>query len=240
MKAIDQYPPNVSQQDIDKVLARPRSETSGLDSDIYIKEAARVMLTMNIDIADRLINGQLGTVVRIEVNQTNQKPTVIYIKFDDDKAGSTLIQQSSNPFVRQNKVVPIQAVLAKIKVRPNKPSSPEIQRVQFPFTLAYAVSIHKVQGLSLTNVVISFELIKQRSFNYGQVYVALSRATSLNSIHVLGTLKNRHVKADPRVQKEYERLRNVASLTMQTNESIHDNAVLTICLLNIRSQETQH
>ena len=64
-KAIDQYPPNVSQQDIDRVLVRPRSETSGLDSDIYIKEAARVMLTMNIDIADRLINGQLGTVVRI-------------------------------------------------------------------------------------------------------------------------------------------------------------------------------
>ena len=77
LKAIDQYPPNVSQQDIDRVLARPRSETSGLDSDIYIKEAARVMLTMNI--ADRLINGQLGTVVRIEVNQTNRKPTVINI-----------------------------------------------------------------------------------------------------------------------------------------------------------------
>ena len=208
LKAIDQYPPNVSQQDIDRVLARPRSETGGLDSDIYIKETARVMLTTNIDIADRLINGQLGTIVRIEVNQNNQNLTVIYIKFDDDKAGSSLIQRSSHPFVRQNQVVPLQPVLAKIKIRPNKLSSPEIQRTQFPLTLAYAVSIHKVQGLSLTNVVIGFDLVKQRTFNYGQVYVALSRATSLNGIHVLGTLEKKHVKADPRVHEEYERLRN--------------------------------
>ena len=236
LKAIDQYPPNVSQQDIDRVLARPRSETGRLDSDIYIKETARVMLTTNIDIADRLINGQLGTIVRTEVNQNNQNPTVIYIKFDDDKAGSSLIQKSSHPFVRENRVVPLQPVLAKIKIRPNKPSSPEIQRTQFPLTLAYAVSIHKVQGLSLTNVVISFDLVKQRSFNYGQVYVALSRATSLNGIHVLGTLENKHVKADPRVHEEYERLRNISSLNRQTNENNPDNAVLTnICLLNIRS-----
>ena len=235
LKAIDQYPPNVSQQDIDRVLARPRSETGGLDSDIYIKETARVMLTTNIDIADRLINGQLGTIVRIEVNQNNQNPTVIYIKFDDDKAGSSLIQKSSHPFVRENQVVPLQPVLAKIKIRSNKPSSPEIQRTQFPLTLAYAVSIHKVQGLSLTNVVISFDLVKQRTFNYGQVYVALSRATTLNGIHVLGTLENKHVKADPRVHEEYGRLRNLSSLTMQTNEAIHDNTVLTICLLNVRS-----
>lgn len=131
--------------------------------------------------------------------------------------------------------MPLQPVLARIKIRPNKPSSPEIQRTQFPLTLAYAVSIHKVQGLSLTNVVISFDMVKQRSFNYGQVYVALSRATSLNGIYVLGTLEKKHVRADPRVHEEYERLRNFSSLNMQTNENNQDNAVLTICLLNIRS-----
>ncbi|XP_068738034.1 ATP-dependent DNA helicase PIF1-like [Montipora capricornis] len=88
LKATDQYPPNVSQQDINRILARPRSETGGLDANICIKESARVMLTNNIDIADRLINGQLGTVVKIEVNQNNKKPTIIYVKFDDAKAGN--------------------------------------------------------------------------------------------------------------------------------------------------------
>ncbi|XP_068737239.1 uncharacterized protein [Montipora capricornis] len=234
LKATDQYPVNVSQQAINRILARPRSETGGLDANISIKETARVMLTNNIDISDRLINGQLGTVVRIEVNQNNKKPTIIYIKFDDAKAGNSLIQKSTNSFVRQNRVVPIEPVLAKIKIHPNKPSSPEIQRMQFPLTLAYAVSIHKVQGLSLNSLVISFELVKQRSFNYGQVYVALSRATTLNGIHILGKINSKHVKADPRVHEEYKRLREM-SKSKGTNEKYKDNATLTICLLNIRS-----
>ena len=90
LKAIDQYPPNVSKQEIERVLARPRSETGSLDFDIFIKGTARVMLTSNIAIADRLINGQLGTVVRVDINQTRQKPSTVYIKCDDDNAGKHL------------------------------------------------------------------------------------------------------------------------------------------------------
>ena len=43
LTAIDQYPPNVSKQEIDRVLAKGRSETGGLDHDIFVKETARVM-----------------------------------------------------------------------------------------------------------------------------------------------------------------------------------------------------
>lgn len=52
--------------------------------------------------------------------------------------------------------VPIKPVLSKIKVCPGKPSSPEIQRIPFPINLAWACTVHKVQGLTLHNVVISF------------------------------------------------------------------------------------
>ena len=236
LKATDQYPPNVTKQDIDRVLVRGRSDTGGLDSDIYIKENARVMLTTNVDIGDRLINGQMGTVIKIGVNSNTQKPSIIYIKFDDDKAGHNLITKCTNTFTKENRAVPIQPVLTRIKVRPGKPSSPEIQRVQFPITLAYACTVHKVQGLSLANVVISFDLVRQRSFNYGQVYVALSRSTSLNGIHILGQIEAKHVKTDGRVHKEYERLRNISSLTMQpTNQTLQDKTILTMCLLNVRS-----
>lgn len=117
----------------------------------------------------------MGTVLNIHVNKVTQKPSVIYIKFDDKKAGSTLIQARGTV----NGAVPIEPVLSKIRVHPFKPSSPEIQRIQFPITLAWACTIHKVQDLTLQNVVISFKLNKQKSFNNGQVYVALSRATSL-------------------------------------------------------------
>ena len=68
LKAIDQYPAYATKQDIDKILAKGRSETGGLDSVVFMKEGARVMVTANIDIADRLINGQMGTTVRIAIN----------------------------------------------------------------------------------------------------------------------------------------------------------------------------
>ena len=45
LTAVDQYSPNVTKQDIDRLLCRGRSETGGLDFEIHIKEGARVMLT---------------------------------------------------------------------------------------------------------------------------------------------------------------------------------------------------
>lgn len=130
--------------------------------------------------------------------------------------------------------------MAKIKVRPDRPSSPEMQRTQFPITLAWACIIHKVQGLTADRIVISSELNKQRSFNYGQIYVALSRAKTLQGIYILGELKKNHVRANPKVHKEYERLRN-ATAQMPTNQIMgstinqRDLPLLPISLLNIRS-----
>ena len=174
LKATDQYPPNVTKQDLDRVLTRGRSETGGLDSVILAKENARVMLTANIDINDRLINGQMGTIKKIGINHSTQKPAVLYIEFDDSQAGRKAIEKCKDKYARENGAVPIQPVLARIKVRPGKPSSPEIQRLQFPLTLAWACTVHKVQGLTLNEIVVSFNLNRQNHFNYGQIYVALS------------------------------------------------------------------
>ena len=46
--------------------------------------------------------------------------------------------------------------------------------------------MHKVQGLNLTQIVVSFQLLKQKQFNYDQVYVALSRVTTLKALYILG------------------------------------------------------
>lgn len=62
LKATDQYPPNVNKQGIYSVLAKGRSETRELDFEILVKENCRVMITTNIDINDRLVNGQIGTI----------------------------------------------------------------------------------------------------------------------------------------------------------------------------------
>ena len=113
-------------------------------------------------------------------------------------------------------MVPIEPVLAKIKIRPGKASSPEIQRAQFPVTLAWACTVHKVQGLTLENVVISSNLIRQRACNYEQIYVALSRSTSLQGMHILGQIESKHVKANPKVSEEYQRLRKECTISRST------------------------
>jgi len=116
LQAVDQYPNNVSRHEIERVLSKGRSHTGGLDLQVSIKEGARVMLTNNVDISDRLINGQLGTVARILVHEVTQKPTIVYIKFDDEDAGNLVIGKSADTFAIENKVVPIKPVLAQIKL----------------------------------------------------------------------------------------------------------------------------
>ena len=103
LTAIDQHPANISKQDIDRVQATGRSETGGLDHNIFVKETARVMLTTNIDIADRLIHGQMGTIIKIDMNST-KKPSIIYIKFDDSLAGKALTDKCNNTFTEKKQI----------------------------------------------------------------------------------------------------------------------------------------
>lgn len=127
--------------------------------------------------------------------------------------------------------------MAIIKIKPNKPSTPEIQRIQFPITLAWACTIHKVQGLTMDRIVISCHLNKQRSFNYSQIYVAISRSKTLQGIYTRRKIQHKHARANPKVHEEYERLRNVAAITMcdhQMNQR-ESRTLLVISLLNIRS-----
>ena len=233
---MDRYSKNVSKQEIERILSKGHSYTGGLDLEISIKEGARVMLTNNVDISDRLINGQIGTVTRILVNEVSQKPAIVYIKFDDEDAGNLVIDKSGDMFAIENKVVPIKPILAKIKLNPGKCSSPEIEQLQFPLALAWACTVHKDQGLTLNKIVISFDLFKQRSFNYGQTYVALSCATSLQGFYVLGKLEHKHIKADPRVIEEYERLQSTSMLEENDSFQVQEHdLVIPIVLLNIRS-----
>ena len=92
--ANDQYHAKASVHDINKALERGRCANGGLDYKIDLKKGARVMLTTNLDVEDRLINGQIGTIVKIKINAISAKPDVIYVRFDDQNAGKEWIGSS--------------------------------------------------------------------------------------------------------------------------------------------------
>ena len=115
--AIDILPINiVASQRIKEALDRNQTDSGGLASVIEIKVNSRVMLTVNVDLSDRLVNGQLGTVKLISKN-VNGEVTKMYIKFDDAGAGQKKI--NNDIFEKQNSWVPLETFDADIKLKVN-------------------------------------------------------------------------------------------------------------------------
>ncbi|KAH7446036.1 hypothetical protein KP509_01G034200, partial [Ceratopteris richardii] len=75
------------------------------------------------------------------------------------------------------------------------------KRVQVPLILAWSLSVHKCQGMTLDKV----ETDLSKAFDYGMVYVALSRVKSLEGLQLLGFDPSR-IKVHPNVVSFYKRL----------------------------------
>ena len=101
--------------------------------------------------------------------------------------------------------------------------------------LSWACTVHKVQGKQFQEAVISFDLFKQRSWNNGHIYVALSRVTSLNGLYLTGEYNRSAIKADVRATIEYETMRKHHSMKPIDKCASVSTDSLTITLLNTRS-----
>ena len=78
-----------------------------------------------------------------------------------------------------------------------------VYHTQFPLILAYAVTIHKCQGLSLDCAIID---LSDKVFADGMAYVALSRLKSLAGLHLVA-FTPQSVKVNVKCLKEVNRLR---------------------------------
>ena len=90
----------------------------------------------------------------------------------------------SDVTARQYHCVPIKNSEALFGLRKNS-QRPSVKRTQFPLTLSWACTVHKVQGLSLTEGVVILYLESRKSFNQGQMYAALSRITNINELYLI-------------------------------------------------------
>ncbi|XP_066921397.1 uncharacterized protein [Clytia hemisphaerica] len=230
VEAMDVYPRDFTESQITKVKNLPLNDTGGLSVLFDLKIGARVMLISNIDIEDRLINGQLGTVT--DVKFRNNKAELIYVKLDDKTAG--IKAQSKDQYAKATETVPIEKSEVNFPFDKKNPySSPIISRTQFPLKLAYACTVHKVQGLTLDSVVVSFDLARQRKFNAGQMYVAMSRVKNLNGLYFTGQYRRSAFVCSDKVSEEYTRLRQ--NKVERVADIMRCSSNLNVCLLNVRS-----
>ena len=62
ISAVDKMPDNISDTILEKMHSLSQMKTGGLVHKLTIKLQAKVMLTSNIDISDKLCNEQIGTI----------------------------------------------------------------------------------------------------------------------------------------------------------------------------------
>ena len=144
------------------------------------------MLIYNVDIADGLVNGAFGTVTRIVHEKSDKKEVkFVEVSFDNKNVGKRRGSKVNND---------IRVLLEKVEEMVTKDGS--ITRKQFPLKLAWACSVHKVQGLTVNKAVVSLKKI----FQPGQAYVALSRVTSLDGL-TIQDFNEKAIYANPAIKE---------------------------------------
>ncbi|XP_044781053.2 ATP-dependent DNA helicase PIF1 isoform X3 [Bubalus bubalis] len=161
--------------DSDPEQARTLDAQCPVSQLLQLKLGAQVMLVKNLAVSRGLVNGARGVVVGFEA-EGRGLPQVRFL------CGVTEVIRADRWTVQTT-------------------GGQLLSRQQLPLQLAWAISIHKSQGMSLDCV----EMSLGRVFASGQAYVALSRARSLQGLRVLD-FDPMVVRCDPRVLSFYATL----------------------------------
>jgi ATP-dependent DNA helicase PIF1 len=150
------------------------------DEMLKLRDGAQIMM-LNNDANKRWVNGSIGKVSKIDENENGDVITIELIDGSEFEVG---------PYTWE---------LFKFSYDSNahKLVSNKIGGfTQYPMMLAWAVTIHKSQGKTFQNVIID---IGEGTFAHGQLYVALSRCTTMEGIILTRKIERKHILMDNRI-----------------------------------------
>lgn len=164
------------------------SDCDGLRYQERLQVGAAYFVTTNIDVSDGLFNGALGVLQKIDygtIKPSDERiPTCAWMKFRCKDVGASKRAANRARYNRQDieqDWIPIDR-LSKVLSKSYMYAGLQLIRNQIPLVGANAMTIHKSQGSSLPQVVVSVKKALQRD----QLYVACSRATSLAGLYIDG------------------------------------------------------
>ena len=186
-----------------------KKAVQGNSPDVFLCKAGAQVVLLRNNPNSKLVNGSRGVVIAFErTTVTTQHRAVVYnflapvVDFDNG--------------VREI-VLPVSKLFTA--------SSATLVRTQVPLKLAWALTVHKSQGMTLSRV----EVQLANAFECGQAYVALSRATDLEGLWLRGQhLQRRAVRAHPDVKQFYAALEPRTSLTDEQKARIARNKALAL------------
>jgi ATP-dependent DNA helicase PIF1 len=195
-------------------------------SELKVKIGAQIMM-LNNDSDNRWVNGTLGEITGITLNGEGER--IIIARLEDEEV-------EISPFTWE---------IYRFIVEGNQLHSEVIGTfTQYPLMLAWAITIHKSQGKTFDKVVID---IGRGTFAHGQMYVALSRCTSLKGIVLKQSIQKKHIWTDFQVmdfltQYQYNKADETCSLENRlkiVQEAIDTHRPLKIVYLKPSDEKSQ-
>ena len=198
---------------------------------LRIKTNAIVMLIYNVNTADKLTNGQRGIITNILFSDPNTVSCLI-IKFDDPTVGKS--QKEKNIKYSKYKGVPLFRTNYTYAIGKSiRNHSAMASVLQFPLTLAWAMTAHKMQGQTVFHPQILLADL-QSMFGTNMAYVVCSRVQFFEQLYFTRAFKDTKI-ATCKISKAKCHELGMKSINNHPKCWSQETNKLRISMMNIRS-----